>query len=827
MGFWNRTARIIIKDGRFVILGIIALITYFLASQMQYMRFSHTEANLLPTDHEANIKYDKFLEVFGEEGNLIILASNDSTIFTPEKFHAWNQLAKDIASHEVVTEKYPKFFDKEGYFTNHTLADSTSKEVVKKVKINKEIDFAISIGDIQKLVKDKENETFKLEPLYKIEPKTKEEIIEVKKALFDSLPFYDNILFNKKTGTIRTALYLNKDIINTKIRRDFVFDVINPLVEKFEKDYNVDVRVSGMPYIRTMNAQNIIDEIGMFVGLALFVTAFIFFLFFRSFRATFITLLVVSIGVVWAFGFIGLFRYEISVLMALIPPLIIVIGVPNAIFLINKYQQEIKKHRNQAKSLQRVISKIGNATLMTNVTTASGFATFIFTKSQLLREFGIIASINILSIFILALLIIPIIYSFLPLPKEKHLKHLDRTWIEGIVDWMENMVRHRRFTIYVSSVIIIVLSIIGMYMIRVSGSLIEDMPKGKQFYKDIVFFEKEFGGIMPLEIVIDTKKPNGVMKLSTLKRIEKLSETINDIPELSQPISVNNLVKYSKQAFYNGNPKYYQLPSSQEKNFILNYAKNSGGNSNMLENFVDSTGRYARITTFMKDIGTEKMERIEETLYAKIKKEFPESKYDVSMTGKALVFLKGTNYLINNLVLSLSLAIVLIALFMAFMFRSFKMIIISILPNVFPLLITAGLMGYLGVPIKPSTILVFSIAFGISVDDTIHFLAKYRQELQANNWKVKKSVYAALRETGVSMFYTSVVLFFGFLVFIVSSFGGTIALGGLVSVTLLFAMVSNLLLLPSLLLSLESKIANKKTFKKPAIPIIPKEEEDK
>ncbi|WP_196891271.1 efflux RND transporter permease subunit [Aureivirga marina] len=789
MGFWNKAARIIIKDGRFVILGIIAIITYLLASQMQYMRFSHTEANLLPTDHEANIKYDKFLEVFGEEGNLIILATNDSTVFTPEKFKAWNELSRKLASYK------------------------------------KEVDFAISLGDIQKLVKDPESKTFKLEPLYKLEPKTKEEILEVKKALFDSLPFYDNILFNKKTGTIRTALYLNKEIINTPIRRDFVFEDLNPLVEKFEKETGIDVRVSGMPFIRTMNSQNIIDEIGMFVGLALFVTAFIFFLFFKSFRATFITLLVVSIGVVWAFGFIGLFRYEITVLTALIPPLIIVIGVPNAIFLINKYQQEIKKHRNQAKSLQRVISKIGNATLMTNVTTASGFATFIFTKSQLLKEFGIIASINILSIFILALLIIPIIYSFLPLPKEKHLKHLDRTWIEKIVDWMENMVRHHKFTIYASSVGLIIFSIIGMYMIRVSGSLIEDMPKGKQFYKDIVFFEQEFGGIMPLEIVIDTKKPNGVMKLSTLKRIEKLNETIHDIPELSEPISVNKLVKFSKQAFYNGNPKYYQLPNSQEKNFILSYAKNSGGETNMLENFVDSTGRYARITTFMKDIGTEKMERIEEVLYAKIKKEFPESKYNVSMTGKALVFLKGTNYLINNLVLSLSLAIVLIALFMAFMFRSFKMIIISILPNVFPLLITAGLMGYLGVPIKPSTILVFSIAFGISVDDTIHFLAKYRQELQANNWKVKKSVYAALRETGVSMFYTSVVLFFGFLVFVVSSFGGTIALGGLVSVTLLFAMVSNLLLLPSLLLSLESKIANKRTFKKPAIPIIPKEED--
>jgi predicted RND superfamily exporter protein len=391
---------------------------------------------------------------------------------------------------------------------------------------------------------------------------------------------------------------------------------------------------------------------------------------------------------------------------------------------------------------------------------------------------------------------------------------------------MENTVRHHRIAIYISTVCIIIVSIIGVYKIQVSGSLIEDMPKGKQFYKDILFFENEFGGIMPLEILIDTKKKKGVMNLSTLKRMNKLEEEIDEIPELSKTISVLNMVRYSKQAFYNGNPKYYQLPTEQEKNFILAYTKNSGADSDMLKNFVDSTGQYARMTTFMRDIGTDKMELIEERIQLKVNKVFPEERFDVSLTGKALVFLKGTNYLVKNLVISLSLAILLISIFMAWMFRSYKMILISLIPNMLPLLITAGLMGYLGVPIKPSTILVFSIAFGISVDDTIHFLAKYRQELIAHKWQVRKSVYAALRETGVSMFYTSVVLFFGFLIFTVSSFGGTKALGGLVSVTLLFAMVANLLLLPSLLLSLESKIANKKTFKKPSIAIIPKDDEE-
>jgi predicted RND superfamily exporter protein len=754
------------------------------------MRFSYTEANLLPEDHEVNIQYNKFLDIFGEEGNLILLAIKDSTVFTPAKFNAWNSLAKSF--------------------------DSLS-----------EVEFTLSIADVKKLKKDTKNRKFVLESIYTEELTSQKTIDAVKKELFEKLPFYDNLLYNKETGTIQTAIYINKEIVNTPVRKAFVFKKLIPIIDAFEKETNLDVRVSGMPYIRTINAQNIIDEIQLFVLGALLITGIIFFFFFRSYRATFITLLVVTIGVTWAFGFIGLFGYEITVLTALIPPLIIVIGVPNAVFLINKYQQEIKLHGQQAKALQRVISKIGNATLMTNITTASGFATFVFVKSQLLREFGILASVNILSIFVLALLIIPILYSFMEPPKKKHLNHLERKWMENVVNWMEKMVREQRITIYITTVIVIILGIIGLYQIRVSGSLIEDMPKTKAFYKDIKFFEKEFGGIMPLEILIDTKKEKGVMKLSTLKRMDKINEVIESFPELSRPVSVVNLVKYSKQAFYKGNPKYYQLPTSQEQSYIFEYTKNSDGNSDMLNNFVDSTGQYARITTLMKDVGTDKMNDIQERLQQVVKKEFPEERYNVSFTGKALVFLKGTNYLISNLVFSLSLAIFLIALFMAWMFRSFKMILISIIPNMLPLLITAGLMGFFGIPIKPSTILVFSIAFGISVDDTIHFLAKYRQELMANNWKIRRSVYAALRETGVSMFYTSIVLFFGFLVFTVSSFGGTIALGGLVSITLLFAMVSNLLLLPSLLLTFEDKIANKEVLKEPAIKIIPQDELEK
>ncbi|TJY34597.1 efflux RND transporter permease subunit [Pontimicrobium aquaticum] len=787
VGFWEAIARLILRN-RIGIILVVAVATYLFGLQWDKMRFTYTEANLLPDNHEVNLEYNSFLETFGEEGNLIVLGVKDSSLFSVENLNAWNKLSTSFKS-------------------------------------NVEVETVVSIYDLQKLVKNNQKKQFDLEPFIKDSISSIDELEKLKGELFEQYPFYDNFLFNKETKTIRSAIYLEKSIINTPARKDFIIDVLIPKIEAFEDAYNLDVRVSGMPYIRTLNSQNIIDEISLFIGAALLVTSLIFFFFFRSFRATFISMIVVLIGVMWTFGIIGLLEYEITVLTALIPPLIIVIGIPNCIFLINKYQHEVNKHGNKAKSLQRVITKIGNATLMTNVTTASGFATFIITESKLLKEFGTVASLSIIGIFLLCLLIIPIIYSYMPMPKDKHLEHLNKRWINTFVDWMEGMVRHRKITIYVTALILLIASIIGIYQIKISGSLIEDMPKKAAFFEDIRFFEEEFNGIMPLEIMVNTNLKKGVMKLSTLKKMDELEELIIETPELSKPISVVSLVKYSKQAYYNGNLKYYQLPTSQENNFILSYAKNSSSDVDLLKNFVDSTGQYARITTFMKDSGIDKMERIEDNLTTKINKVFPKDKYEVIVTGKAYLFQKGTKYLVNNLILSLSLAIFLISVFMAYMFRSFRMIIVSLIPNLLPLLITAGLMGYLGVPIKPSTILVFSIAFGISVDDTIHFLAKYRQELQANHWRIKKSVYAALRETGISMFYTSIVLFFGFSVFIISNFGGTVALGALVSGTLLFAMLANLLLLPSLLLSLERSIANKEVLKEPHFRIIPDEED--
>jgi predicted RND superfamily exporter protein len=791
IGFWELIARIILRN-RIIILTSIVLITFLLAFQWKHIKFTQTEANLIPADDKVNVDYQKFLNHFGEEGNLIVIATKDKKLFTPEVYNAWSELMNEIQS-------------------------------------DKEVSLVVSVDNLQKLIKNDSLETFELKPLVdKSKVQNEKYLQQIKAELFTKLPFYEGLLYNKKTGAIRSAVYLDKEIVNTKKRKDYVLNQLIPRLEKFQSATGITLHTSGMPYIRTLNAKTIIDEIGLFIGAALLITSLIFFYFFRSFRATIISLIIVIIGVMWSFGIMGALGYEITVLTALVPTLVIVIGIPNCIFFINKYHQEYHKHANKAKALQRVITKTGTATLMTNITTAVGFATFIATNNVLLREFGVVTTINILAIYLLSLLLIPIFFSYIPSPIPRHLGHLERESLTKFLKWIVNTVKYNRIGVYVTAVCLLVFGIIGIEKIKVSGSIIEDMPKNTTFFEDIRFFEKEFDGVMPLEIMIDTKRKNGAMKLSTLRKMEELEQTITDIPELSKPLSIVNIAKSFNQAYYNGNPDYYMLPSPNEEFALLPYIKNSLKNSKdkQLKSYISSDGSVVRMTSFIKDENGERMEAIESHIRNKTNKLFPSPRYEVIITGKPSVFQKGTKYLLDNLLSSLLFAFFLTGALVAIMFRSFKMVLVSIIPNLLPLLMTAGLMGFLGIPLKPSTLLVFGIAFGMSVDDTLRFLAQYRLELSRNEWRIKKSVFATFDDAGISMFYTSIILFFGFSVFMLSSFGGTVALGGLVALTLCFGMLSNLVLLPSLVLTLNKRLANEQELPEPTIDILEHTDEE-
>lgn len=756
---------------RFWALTIILVLTLFLGSHVGRIKFAYEEVNLLPDNHPETVDYDKFSALFGDEARTIFVGIKEERLFEPKNLKAWQRLSDSLMRFNAVES-------------------------------------AFGISTIPILSKNKAKKRFELQTISANNDESSA-ILKFKNYLTDSLPFYRGLLFNEAKTTYLAVFFLDNDIVNTKKRSEFILQHFIPLIQAFEAETGIEIHTSGMPYIRTLNSKNIRTEMVYFVLFTMITTALIFFFFFQSIRATLITISVVIIGVTWCFGLIGWLGYEITILTALIPPLIIVIAVPNAIFIINKFQHEIKKGFNKQKAIKNTIKKVGNATLMTNFTTAIGFATFIFTKSDFMKEFGLIAFISIISVFFVSIVVIPVVYSFMPPPKLRHLKHLNKRWIKRIIKKMAHIVRYHRQKVYVGSLLVLILSGIGFYQIKVSGSLLDDMPKERDFFQDVLFFDKHFGGIMPIEILIDTGRKNGVLRHENLKKIDQLQQSLDSLNNISRSFSLVNSLKYGRQTFYKGNPRYYKLPTRRERSFLMPYFRNTQ-NLSLGQNFVDKTGQYARVSAQMKDLDTDKIKGLKSHLAHLLHKIFPDKNYKTTITGKSMMFLTGTHFLIQNLVVSLSLAILIIAILMGFLFRSVKMVVISLIPNLLPLLITAGFMGYIGIPIKPSTILVFSIAFGISVDDTIHFLAKYRQELSIHKHKIKRAVYMAISETGVSMFYTSVVLFFGFMTLTISDFGGTRALGVLTSFTLLFAMGTNLILLPTLLLSFEKGVKKKR-----------------
>ena len=768
---WRQIAGVILRN-RIVILILLGLVTAFMAMQMPKNRVTHDVSNLLPKSDSTAFVFAEFKKKYGANDNVFFISTQDASIFELEHYKKLEEFTRKLA-------RFPS------------------------------VDSVFGVTNFYNLGKNKKDRNFELRHGGGI-MSSQEELDRLRKTLYD-LPFFENLLYSNKSSVTLFAVMFDGDSLATRKRNKLVLPVVDAVLD-FSNATGIDFNYSGMPYIRAILSKEVEQEIFVFLGLTALLTSLILYFFLRSLKAVILSLLVVLVAVVWSFGLLALLGFKITILTSLIPPLVIVIGIPNCIFLLNKYFAEFKSHRNQAKALTRVVEKVGNATLMTNATTAAGFATFALTSSVLLKEFGIVASLSIMSVFVLSILIIPIVYSFFAPPDEKHYKHLDYPWVNSVLNSFVNIAVSYRGVVYMVLIFLAIIAGYGISKLNNDTLIVDDIKEDNPVKIDLRYYENTLGGIIPFEILIDTKKKGKALKLSTLRRVERLYDELARFPEFSKPMSLLDVIKSSKQAFYNGDVREYNLPLSNEVGFIYDYASRSNASSNKAMNaFLDQDRKELRISLKMKDVGTKKIDEVILRLNNVVNEIFNPSKYKVTFTGVGVIATKGVNLLIYNLLFTLILAILLISVFMAFMFRNVRMVMISILPNLIPLVFTAAIMGYFNINIKPSTILVFSIAFGISVDDTIHFLSKYRQELLLNNMNIKIAVIKALKETGVSMIYTSVVLFFGFGVFMISNFGGTQALGMLVAMTLLIAMLSNLILLPSLLLTLDNLIAIKKS----------------
>ncbi|HNW49699.1 MAG TPA: efflux RND transporter permease subunit [Prolixibacteraceae bacterium] len=782
-----RISQFILRN-RVQLIIFLAIITAFMAYKAKDIEMNYEYASLLAEKNQAKVEYNQFKKIFGEDGNLFVIGIQNPNLFQLDQFNEWYDLSNQISQLEGV-------------------------------------DGVISITRMINLKKNNQTHQFDIVPLIDKRPTTQAEVDSLKDKIL-SLKFYDGFLYNPQNQASLMAITLDKTKMNSKKRIDIV-NSVTQTANQYKERNKLEMHFSGMPYISTLTMYKVKKELFLFVLGSILIAAFIMYLFFRSFKIVLSSLLVVGVSIIWVLGTLTLFGFKITILTGVIPSLVVIIVIENCIYILNKYHWEYRAHGNKARALSNSIQRIGFASLMTNAATALGFAAFIVIPNKMLREFGVVTSINIIGLYVLCIVLLPIIFSYLAPPSQKNVKHLENSFFKSIVDKIIELITHKRKAIYVTALILLVIGLVGISEIKTSGKSVDDLKKNDPIYVDLKFFENNFGGVMPFEISIDTKKKNGAFAQATLTRMDELQKVINQNPEFSKPLSIAELFKFSKQAFYSGDSSKYDLPNSMERTFILSYLpQNVGeGKSNLLNSYIDSTRQTARISYQMADVGTKKMEALLAKIKPKADSIFDPEKYEVHITGNSVVYALGTNFLIKNLFESVMIAIVLISLLMALLFSSFKMILVSMIPNIIPLLITAAIMGFTGVPLKPSTLIVFSVGLGISVDNAIQYLSRYRHELKHTNGQIKQSAINALHEAGFSMIYTSIVLVLGFSVFMFSGFGATQALGILISATLFIAMFFNILVLPSLLLTLDKRLTSK-AFIEPIIEIYDDENDD-
>lgn len=811
---WQIIARIILK-ARIPLLVVVVLATSFMWFNRSTER-SHDFGKIIPANDPDYIDYVDFRKEFGDDGNVLVI-SFETDIFERSFFNMLFHLTDTLSVGDGVVN-------------------------------------ALSMANAPGLVANPELEMFAMERMVKRPAANQTEMDSIRKLLSGTY-FYKGLLFNDSLNAALIAVTIDSKRLDSEEKATIVNNLVKT-IEEAAATVNVKPRYSGLPFVRAFVTDFIPKEMATFLILAVLVMATFLFLTFRSFYAVAIPMLVIGVVIIWALGLMGLLGYKITVLTAVLPSLIAVIGVPNSIYLLTKYHFEYKRTGNKIKSLVLVIQKIGIVTVMTNATTAVGFGVLAFTDIQILREFGILAGLSVIVTFFISLLLIPIFFSFLPAPGWKQVRHTERRMLGRVIRFLNHLVMKRRWIVYTTSIAFTVSAIIGIGMLTPRSLMVDDLPKNGKVVEDLHALEKEFKGVMPFEIVINTHKDRGILKYRTLSNLDKFQKGMTRFEDISRSISILDLIKYTRQALFSGISDEYELPSREEYIAIQSYVRNSKVDSLIGQATIfDSTYSKARVKANVKDIGSAKLQPIMDSLEVDLEELFvtnvkpgrlkPEESYKlfggpdfkilyagneyvdgevfvtdtnssyeilggegkvdfsdrIKITGTTKIFVKSNSYLIKNLIQSLLIAFGVIAILMAVLFGSLKMVLIALTPNFLPLLLTAGIMGFAGIALKPSTALIFSVAFGIAVDDTIHFLARYRLARKTGD-DVKSAVSNSFKDTGVSMIYTSVILFFGFVIFAFSSYGGTQALGQLTAITLLIALFTNLLLLPSLLVSL-------------------------
>ncbi|NQU67527.1 MAG: MMPL family transporter [Candidatus Marinimicrobia bacterium] len=597
-------------------------------------------------------------------------------------------------------------------------------------------------------------------------------------------PIYTNLVVSRDGHTGGLIINLQDDVVGQERREDALNEIHEVL-----KTVGWEWHEAGVPIFRTRYIQFVISERKIFLPLAFLVTTLVLFFIFRQVKGVLLPFAAIGAALIWVAGLMALLGITVNVVSYLTFNLLMIIGVSDCIHILIKYHENLNRGFEKIKALDSVIKAIGSALFLTSFTTAVGFFSLTMTNITVTREFGLILGIGVILMFFLTIIILPILLNFIDVPDDVHIQRLIRG---GRFQAAEQLTifneRHPRI-ILGSTVIIFILAIYGLTQLSYNASIMDDLSPGNSLYDDIKFVETHMGGTFPVEIILDTHERGGILSPEFLTGLDQLREKVLSTPEIGYVVSIADHLQILNEKIGDG---VRAIPSDSDDalSYLVDYEPG--------KHLRTSDYSKARMSARIINIPTDRAFEIRDTILRNAKEIFP-ADVDCIITGSTILALYTNRHLVKNLTFSFMVAFVIIFISMVFLFKSFRLALMSVLPNIIPLMIAGGLMGYLHIKLRPSTAMTFSIALGIAVDDTIHFLSRFRQEYK-HSGNHREAINKTLLTTGKAIISTTIILSLGFMVLIFSRFVPNHEFGILATIILVVALAGSLILLPVMIL---------------------------
>lgn len=741
------------KRQSLLVLLLILLGTVFMAIQIPELKFDYDIENFFPIGSGETEYFDEHREIFGSDNDFILIALKPSKgIFNSSFLKGLEALTDTLENHSLIEKAY-------------SLSNVYDYKFIPGFRRLRKIPF-IHPDDPTKM----EQDSLKIMqspvlPGYLIAPDGSSVLI---------------YLANKAFANAEDCQNLNKDI--------------NEILAKVELGAYY---LSGKCIGQSTFANTIQKEIGIFIIASVLVIMLVLFIMFRSLPALILPLVVVGLAVLWIIGSMVLLDRPLSLVSNIIPSMLLVIGVSDVIHLLSHYISLKKSGWESPKALKEAIRKVGIATLLTSITTILGFLSLLSTRFFLLHELGLFASLGVFLALFMTYAIIPALIQFFP-----QIRFSNTSVKQRLHDFL---LRLFRFTqqhakrILIASLALLLLSGFLTSYLQVNIFLLTDLRKDHPLVQDFSFISESYGGSRPQEISIQLRDSSeeifsaGV--LTELEKVESYLENEYKLKNINSPLS---FIKSANQVFNSGRSSAYQIPDSNTLRLLLSQDLEEEFKANSDRILFSSDFKQGRIMGFLPDLGSRKVYQMNADFYRFLEEELPNRRCEYRFTGTSHLLELNTEFLAMDILSGLALAVLGISLFMGLVLRSGKVVLIALLPNILPLLCLAAIMAIFGISIKISTAIIFLIALGISVDDSIHFLSHYRLERKENG--VVESVKNTYIHTGRAIILTSAILSLGFLVLCLSNFLGTFYIGALVALSMILALIADLLLLPALIL---------------------------